>query len=132
MPFSMLLPYGTSLHSEVISWVAKDMDPVRIDTVTVAVKEYQASYFGKEDLTGILDGYISREFWRLENAYDDFKTQPKTGDVLPYHNFPMLAETGQVFAIDCTQTDGSVTRLYYRTDGYVWNGSPSAEEFSAD
>jgi hypothetical protein len=43
--------YGTSLHSEVISWVAKDMDPIRVDTV--AGKEYQASYFGKEDPTGL-------------------------------------------------------------------------------
>jgi hypothetical protein len=44
----------------------------------------------------------------------------------------MLAETGQVFVIDYTQTDGFVTRQYYRTDGYVWNESPSAEEFSVD
>ncbi|BAL01739.1 hypothetical protein OBV_45400 [Oscillibacter valericigenes Sjm18-20] len=73
---------------------------------------------------------MSREFWRLENAYGDLKAQPKTGDVLPYNDFPMLVETGQVFMIDYTQTDGSVTRHYYRSDGYVWSGKPSTEEFS--
>lgn len=28
--------YGSALHSEDISWIAKDIDPVRVDTVTVA------------------------------------------------------------------------------------------------
>lgn len=90
------------------------------------------SYFGEEDMTGLLKGVRLRAFWRLETAYDDFKDQPKTGDVLPYDNFPMLVEAGQVFIIDYTKTDGSVTRQYYRSDGYEWEGRPSTEEFSVN
>ncbi|MBU5427595.1 hypothetical protein KQI41_14495 [Tissierella pigra] len=47
-----------------------------------------------------------------------------------YDDYPMLIETGQVFVIDYTKTDGSVERLYYRSDGYIWNGLPSTENFT--
>lgn len=130
MANQLAVRYGASLHSEDISWLAKDIDPLKVETVTVAGKAYQAAYFGEEDLTGLLKGYQSREFWRLENAYDDFEDQPKTGDVLPYDNFPMLVEVGQVFLIDYTKTDGTVTRLYYRSDGDEWEGRPSTVGFS--
>lgn len=54
--------------------------------------------------------YVYREFWRLENAYDDFKDKPMAGDFLPNNNYPMLIETGQIFVIDYAKTDGSVVR----------------------
>ena len=37
-------------------------------TLTVAGKEYQASYFGEEDISGWAGDYQSRAFWRLEGA----------------------------------------------------------------
>lgn len=120
--------YGDTVHSEDLSWIAKDIEPERTDIITVNNKEYEASYFGRQDLTGFKD-YAFREFWRLENAYEDFKEMKKTGDVLPYNNYPMLIETGQVFVIDYTKKDGTVIRKYYRSDGYIWNGLPSTEEF---
>lgn len=121
--------YGDAVLSEDLSWIAKDIEPLRTDTIKVGEKDYEASYFGKQDLTGFKD-YACREFWRLENAYDDFKDNPKNGNVLPYNNYPMLIETGQVFVIDHTKTDGSVARSYYRADGNDWNGMPSTEEFT--
>lgn len=65
----------------------------------------------------------------LENAYNDFKSMSKTGDVLPYKNYPMLLEKGQVFVIDYTKMDNSIERKYYRSDGYIWYDSLSTEEF---
>ncbi len=121
--------YGDAVYSEDLTWIAKDIEPYRVDIITIDEKDYEASYFGIQDLTGFKD-YASREFWRLENAYDNFKDKKKTGDVLPYDNYPMLIEVGQVFAIDYTKTDGSVQRLYYRSDGHVWDGLPSTEEFT--
>lgn len=123
--------YGNNIFSEDLCWLAKDIEPFQVDTVTVNQKSYEASYFGKQDLT-VSNDYIYREFWRLENAYEDFKEKKKTGDVLPYDNYPMLIEEGQVFIIDYTRTDGSANRLYYRSDGYVWNGMQSTEEFSIE
>ena len=120
--------YGDAIYSEDLSFILKEIGPLRVDTIIVNEKNYEASYFGKQDLTGFKD-YTYREFWRLENAYDYFKDKKKTGNVLPYDNYPMLIETGQVFIIDLTKIDGSVERVYYRSDGYTWNGEPSTEEF---
>ena len=120
--------YGDNIHSEDLSSLAKDIEPYRVDTIEVDGKDYEALYFGKQDLVGFKD-YAYREFWRLENAYDDFVDRPKTQDVLPSDYYPMLIETGQVFVIDYTKIDDSVIRMYYRSDGHVWNNMPTTEEF---
>ena len=120
--------YGDNIHSEDLSSFAKDIEPYRVDIINVNGKDYKASYFGKQDLTGFKD-FTYREFWRLENAYDDFKDKPKTGDVLPYNNYPMLVEKGQVFVIDLYKIDGSLIRVYYRSDGNMWNNLPITEHF---
>ena len=119
--------YGDSLHTEDISWIA--WEPQRTDTLTVAGKEYQASYFGEEDISGWAGDYQSRAFWRLEGAYEDFKDCPEGSDVLPYNNYPIPIEAGQVFAIDYNRKDGTSERKYYRSDGEVWNGMDCTTEF---
>lgn len=111
--------------------MTKDIEPSRVDYITLKGKEYAASYFGKQDLTGFKD-YDHLEFWRLENAYEDVKTLPLVENYLPYDNYPMLIETGQVFVIDCYKTDGSVEREYYLSGGQVWNGLSSTQQFTAD
>jgi hypothetical protein len=121
--------YGGAVHSADLSSMALDIEPIRTDKITVGGKEYEASYFGVQDLTGFKD-FTNREFWRIENAYDDFKNNPKTGDKLPDSNYPMLIETGQAFAIKYTKTDGSVYTAYYRSDGYTANGAAWTEEFT--
>jgi hypothetical protein len=123
--------YGDNIHSEDLSNWAKDIEPSRVDKIKVDGKDYKASYFGKQDLAEFKD-YAYREIWRLENAYEDFVDRPKTQDVLPYNNYPMQIETGQVFVIDYTKTDGSVIRRYYRSDGRVWNNMPTTEEFTVE
>lgn len=120
--------YGDNIFSEDLLWIVKDIEPLRTDTITINQKNYEASYYGKQDLTGFKD-FTYREFWRLENAYEDFKDNKKTGDVLPYDNYPMIIDIGQVFVIDIAKTDSSVNRLYYRSDGYFWNGQPATEQF---
>lgn len=106
----------------------KDIEPYRVDKINVNGKDYEALYFGKDDLSRYFKDYTYREFWRLEKAYNDFMDEPKAQDVLPYHNYPMLIETGQIFVIDYTKIDGSLIRKYYRSDGDVWNDAPSTVE----
>lgn len=120
--------YGESIYSEDLSFLVKEIEPLRVEIINVNGKDYEASYFGKQDLKGFKD-YSHREFWRLENAYDDFKDNKKTGDVLPYDNYLMVIKKGQVFVIDYTKTNGSVKRNYYRSDGHIWKGTESTEEF---
>ena len=119
--------YGDALRTEDISWMA--WEPQRTDTLTVAGKAYQASCFGEEDISGWSGDCQSRAFWRLEGAYEDFKDCPSTDEVLPYNNYPMPVEAGQVFVLDYTRKDGTVTRFYYRSDGEVWNGMDCTTEF---
>jgi len=100
-----------------------------LNTITVSGTEYEATHFGSQDLTRLIEGFVSREFWRLENAYEDFRDNPTTGDALPFDNFPMPVEIGQVFVIDITRDDGSVTRAFYRSSGYYFQGRPTTQEF---
>lgn len=119
--------YGDIIHSEDLSWMARDIEPIRTDIITVNGKEYEASYYGEEDIYWT-DEYSYREFWRLEDAYEDFKDAPKTGDGLPCTDYPMLIETGQVFVLDYTKADGTVERWYYRSDGTEVEGWGLATE----
>lgn len=120
--------YGDVIHSEDLTWVKKNIEPDRMDRMTLAGKEYEAAYFGKEDITWS-EAFTYREFWRLEHAYEDFKDKPKTGDELPYDNYPMQIETGQVFVLEYGMADGSVIKYYARSDGNQWEGLASTEEF---
>lgn len=120
--------YTKNMHSEDLSSYALLQNSIRMDSIEVAGKIYQASYFGEQDRTGFKD-YAAFEFWRLEDAYADFKDIAKGEDVLPYDNYPMQIETGQVFVIDLKKTDGSVQRVYYRSDGDVWQGRPTTVGF---
>ena len=120
--------YGDALHTENLSYA----DPVRKDRLQVGEKEYDATYYGSQDLSRSGFPYRQREFWRLEDAYEDFASCPLTGEVLPYNNYPMQIEEGQVYVIDYTETDGTVERRYYRTDGLIWNNLPTTQAFSVD
>jgi hypothetical protein len=72
----------------------------------------------------VFDGYESRECWRIEDAYEDLKDVKTLDNVLPYDNYLMNVETGQVFMIVYKMTDGSERTEYYRSDGDIWNGKP--------
>jgi len=120
--------YGSRLHTEDLSLLALNSEAYQTDTIKIGGKEYTALYYGKTDLTTVFPDYQCREFWRVENAYDDFKSCPTTGNVLPYNNYPMKIETGQIYVIDYTKTDGSVVREYHRSDGNTWKGYSVTEE----
>ena len=63
--------YGDVISSEnlaLIVDVIEEIAPSRVDTIQVNGKDYEALYFGKQDLSGLFEGYSYREYWRLENA----------------------------------------------------------------
>ena len=125
--------YGDAIHSVNLTWLTgENIEPYQVETITINEKEYEAPYFGQQDIRSFSDIYVHREFWRLENAYEDFKDKPTKNNVLPYDNYPMHVEVGEVFVIDYTKSDGSVERQYFRSDGFIWNGLPSTQEFIAD
>ena len=121
--------YGEFVSTKDLTMYAYDIDPIRTETMQIGGKTYQALYYGKQDLSEIFPQYQCREFWRLENAYNDFKDSALTGEYLPYHNYIMLVEEQQVFVIDYTSADGSVERQYFRSDGNSWEGTATTERF---
>jgi hypothetical protein len=123
--------YGSQVHSEDLSSLTLAVAPISVVDIEVQGKSYEASYFGKQNLTGFND-ITYREVWRLEAAFEDFKSYEKTGDVLPFNNYPMLVEVGQVFVLDYGRTDGSVTRMYYISDGKIWENLPSTVEIKLE
>ncbi|WP_144024610.1 hypothetical protein [Paenibacillus odorifer] len=123
--------YGDNIYSENLSWIAKDIEPSRVDYISLQGKEYAASYFGKQDLNGFKD-YAYREFWRLEDAYEDIQDLPLVDNYLPYDNYLMPIEVGQVFVVKSTKTDGSVQRDYYLSSGQVVEGVNSTQQFTAE
>ena len=122
--------YGVSLHTTDLSRYAWLIDPIRVDIISINGVDYEASYFGMDFTT--FGDFVSRSFWRLENAYDCFSGKPTNGDWLPFDNYPMWIEMNQVFIVDVARTDGSVLRLFYRSDGEYWQGIPITTGFSVD
>ena len=115
--------YGDSLHAEDLSFTDK---VISIETIRVNGKDYQASYFGKVDLG--LKGYRYRKFWRLENAYDDFKDYPRLGNYLSYSNYPMKIETGNIYVVEYTRADGTIEREVHRADGNIMHNMLVTDE----
>lgn len=127
--------YGAGMiYAEVLSayFAMPEMEPLSVETLTVAGKEYTASYFGEEDISEWSDAYQSRQFWRLEDAYADFKDNALTGQVLPVTNYPMRVRAGEVFAILYTGNSGMATWQYFRADGNTWNNLPTTEQFQVE
>jgi len=121
--------YPNQIVSEDLIYLAKNIEPERVDQIEVNGKMYQASYYGKHSLDTFKE-YKYREFWRLEDAYDDFKDFMLKENVLPESNYPMTIEKAQVFVVDYTLTDGSIKRTYLRVDGYVWRNMLTSVEMS--
>ena len=113
--------------------VKEVLEVMKKEIITVNGKEYEASYFGESDMSSWSDEFSKRKYWRLENAYDDFKDKPKLEHVLPYNNYPPInIEIGQIFVIDYYKSNGGVERRYYMSDGTVWKDMPCTNEFVPD
>lgn len=81
--------YGEHLHTKDLT-----QEPERIDTLEVNGKTYTASYFGEQDIS-MVKGYKIRKFWRLEDAYEDFKELPTPREILPADNYPVKSRLGR-------------------------------------
>ena len=103
--------------------------PIRVDRITVCGKEYEASYFGEQDMSYWSDYATKREFWRLENTDDRFEKCERLNQILPYNNYPPIQiENGQVFVVDYHTKKGTTDRRYYLADGTVWQDMPSTRQ----
>jgi len=131
--------YGDALHTFDLSWMhlreqeALLTEPLHTEKKSVDGREYTAHYFGVADMRGWSEKYSQRQFWRLENAYTDFKNAPTYDNILTYDQYPMLIKTGQIFLVEYTRKDNSsVERQFFRSDGNEWNGELFTHQFIAE
>ena len=103
-------------------------EPLETGELEVNGKTYPASYFGQYDLSAQLPAYRYREFWRLEGANEDLSSWTATGNVLPYGNYPVAPEAGEVYAIHYVLADGSEHWEYHLCTGKLWNEQIVTEE----
>ena len=106
--------------------LAKDIESVRTDDVSIHNKTYKASYYGRQDLTGFKN-FKYREFWCIENAYEDFKSMKKGDDVLPYDNYLMNIELKNIYMVKYKYLNGESETLYYISEGRTWKDKPVTE-----
>ena len=90
-------------------------------------KNYEAEYCGMQDLTGFKD-YSCRKYWRLKDAYQDVSMY-NAFDYLPYNNYPVQVNKGDVFRIEYLKTDGSGYIEYLRADGDEYYGEATTKGF---
>lgn len=100
-------------------------------TFDLGGKNYLAVCVGWEDVVSLSNGqYLARVFWRLEEGTpEDFKDARIIGTVLPYDNFPVPVEDGQVFVVDYITFTGGTARYYFRADGTIWQGEAVTAAF---
>lgn len=99
--------------------------------VEIAGQSFSALCLAEQDLSALLPGYRSRTFWLIPDAWAAARDLPRTGDLLPYGNYPCPIDPGQVFALDYILSDGSSLRLFYRADGTLYQGLPATAGFAA-
>lgn len=121
MATSLKETYNEQLTSEDLTCLVNE--PIEQTNIDIAGKIYKASYYGQVDLIGFKD-FAYRQFWRIENAYDDFKGFDKANDYLPFTNYPMDISEGECFYIKYTKIDGSTFEAYYIADGSMSDGQP--------
>jgi len=114
--------YGDRLRVLDLTPLARDIEPLLSERVTIGGRDYAALYYGQQDLSAYFEAYQKREFWQLADAYDDFRDCEKVSNVLPEDNYPMRVSAGQVYMIDYTLRDGTVQRMLMRCDGDQWEG----------
>ncbi len=109
---------------------ATQLDAVeRLEPVVIDGREFIAVRIGSQDMSSWNKNYASREYWRVDNAYDSVKDNRITGEVLPYDNYPVEINVGDVFMVKYVKPDGVVDIVFYRADGNAWNNRPVTERF---
>lgn len=120
--------YPSLITSTDLSVLLKLTEPLRIESLTIEGQVYEAAYLGMDDMSGFKD-YKTREFWRIENAYEDFKDHVLVNNVLPYEQYPVVVKSNEIFAVKMTKTDGSEIFYYYVANDVEYNGKSATQEF---
>ncbi|MBQ7873725.1 MAG: hypothetical protein IJ306_00990 [Oscillospiraceae bacterium] len=118
--------YGESVT--MLSTFVEDLidSPIIVETVSVNGKDYEASYYGSIYVANYTDDYEYFNFWRLENAYEDFKGYSKSSRNMTISTFPMPVKENEILVIDYISKTGETERTVHIIT--IRNGEPLAKE----
>ena len=119
----LICRYGTAVNIIDLSY----LDKTYWEVININEKDYKAYQIGGHEIK--INDWVFREYYRLENAYDDFKDKTKTGSFIYYKNFPRQVNFNDVYVVVYQRKDESEERFYYRSDGKFIDGLPITEEF---
>ncbi len=101
-----------------------ELSPESTNSFTLDGKTYKAFYCGSQDVSDYSD-YVCRNFFRIEDAYDDVKDFSKAGDLILYNDYPCPVKVGQVYRVEYLSKKGKVFVEYFRSDdGDFYEGIP--------
>ena len=109
-----------------------DLTGPSYSTVSIEGRSYTAAYYGTQDMSSQHDGYDSREFWHLENAYADFSNHTTTGNWILSNNYPLIVRPGEVYLVNYTLKTGGTEQTVLRCDGNYSNGILNTAEILVD
>lgn len=117
--------YGESV-TMLSTYIADLIDsPIIVETLAINGKDYEASHYGSCYVANYMENYEYLDFWRLENAYEDFKDfQKSNGSASSL--FPMPVYENDIIVIDFMLKNGETTRGIYIVT--IRNGEPFAKE----
>ena len=126
----VLYIYATNGNSQTCEITMKREQMLRIDTLPINGKDYTAPYYGTQDFSDPTLSYVRAEYWKLKNAYDDFKDYPRVGNsAIPDADYPMYVEPGQVYYVILTDSQGNTSTRVMRCDnGDMYNGMRMTRE----
>lgn len=114
---NLIIKYGEeAIKIEDLTYLVPEKKVVRTDAITISGKKFKAFYYGIENLRGFKD-FESREFWKLEDAYDYIKDFQFINDILPYDNYPVNVKKGDVFCVRVIKRNKESLTLFYRASG---------------
>lgn len=123
--------YEGRIHLEsLVSEIEKALlvEPLNTEEIIIKNKSYLAEYYGKyENAHSKIT--LSLEYWKVRDAYDDFKNATLTGEEVHAYEFPMVLEEQQIYIVVATFKDKSTQTLYIRTDSKDEDGLNVAVKF---
>ncbi|MCH4887686.1 hypothetical protein EZV73_08880 [Acidaminobacter sp. JC074] len=95
--------------------------PLYIEELEIGGKLYEAEYYGNNENTGS-EMIKSFDYYKLLDAYEDFKDAKDLDMIIPAHNYPMIIEENNVYLIVANLKDQTIMTYYTIADGTKEDG----------
>ena len=99
--------------------VQLEAEPEKLEMLTINNKQYEATYYGRRQLSESYYGYSYAEYWSFTDAYQAFSNSDFVGNAIGANSFPMVIEESGTYMVQLTYADGRKIRQYYLCDGTV-------------